>query len=149
MPLQLQIVGQYQEAIMTGQLRAGDKLPTLDEQMRDLGVSRETCAIAYRLLSERGFVEGRAKFGTFVIEPPAEAVIAWAATVMSPAIRRLMSVGLDANHIKEAFQSSMERWFQGRGPQRRRSTKTTTSDRRRVKERRGTVASTAARQRTA
>jgi GntR family transcriptional regulator/MocR family aminotransferase len=61
-----QIYGSLREAILSGRLRAGDRLPPTRALARDLGVARLTVATAYDWLSAEGYVTGRVGAGTFV-----------------------------------------------------------------------------------
>jgi GntR family transcriptional regulator/MocR family aminotransferase len=57
---------QLREAITTGRLGVGERLPTSREVATELGVSRHTVTTVYGRLSAEGFVAGRAGDGTFV-----------------------------------------------------------------------------------
>ena len=50
----------------TGELRPGDRLPTVRQLAQDLGVAPGTVARAYRELEETGHVDTRGRSGTFV-----------------------------------------------------------------------------------
>lgn len=61
-------------AIASGQLRPGDRLPSVREASRARGVSPSTVFEAYYLLEARGLVEARPRSGYFVSHaPPAHA----------------------------------------------------------------------------
>lgn len=60
----------FQRAILAARLRPGDRLPTVRNLSRALGVSGATVAAAYELLNNRGWVRGEVGRGTFVIGPP-------------------------------------------------------------------------------
>ena len=53
-------------AILSGRLRAGDRIPPSRELAHDLDVARLTVATAYEWLQAEGFVYGRVGAGTFV-----------------------------------------------------------------------------------
>jgi GntR family transcriptional regulator / MocR family aminotransferase len=61
-----QIYAQLRSAILTGRLRAGDRIPPSRELAHDLDVARLTVATAYEWLQAEGFVYGRVGAGTFV-----------------------------------------------------------------------------------
>ena len=61
-----QIYAQLREAILSGRLRAGDRLPPSRALSRELGVARLTVATAYDWLRAEGYVSGRVGAGTFV-----------------------------------------------------------------------------------
>ncbi|HEX9067654.1 MAG TPA: PLP-dependent aminotransferase family protein [Ktedonobacterales bacterium] len=61
-----QIYSQLRAAIVSGELRAGSRLPPTRVVAAQLGVARLTVATAYDWLREEGFVYGRVGAGTFV-----------------------------------------------------------------------------------
>lgn len=61
-----QIYSGLREAILSGRLRAGDRLPPSRALARELSVARLTVATAYDWLSAEGYVAGRVGAGTFV-----------------------------------------------------------------------------------
>ena len=67
-PLVNQIHDQVVAAISTGDLKAGDRLPTIRELAQFLGINRNTVAQAYRLLESSGHVHTRAGAGTRVAD---------------------------------------------------------------------------------
>ncbi len=64
--LAAQLYAQLREAIATGRLAAGDRLPPSRTLAGDLGVSRFTVAEVYSRLTAEGYVAGRAGGGTVV-----------------------------------------------------------------------------------
>ena len=65
-----EVVQHLQQLIQSGQLQAGDKLPTESAVMGDLGVSRTVVREAISRLQASGQVETRHGIGTFVLEAP-------------------------------------------------------------------------------
>ncbi|HZA90180.1 MAG TPA: PLP-dependent aminotransferase family protein, partial [Solirubrobacterales bacterium] len=61
-----QIVGAFSEAIESGELGPGEKLPPTRELAELAGVNHLTAARAYRRLADMGLVAGRVGSGTFV-----------------------------------------------------------------------------------
>ncbi len=61
-----QIYAQVRQAILSGRLRAGDRLPPSRALAHDLAVARLTVATAYDWLRAEGYVSGRVGAGTFV-----------------------------------------------------------------------------------
>ena len=59
---------QIRDAIVTGRLAPGDRLPTTRDLARDLGVARSTVTTVYGRLTGEGFLAGRTGDGTFVAE---------------------------------------------------------------------------------
>ena len=63
-----QIAGALCQAIRSGELKPGDRLPTLRRLASDLGVSLTTVTAAFKSLAERGWTRGEIGRGTFVVE---------------------------------------------------------------------------------
>jgi len=61
-----QVYARLREAILTGRLRAGDRLPPTRTLAGELGVARLTVATAYDWLRAEGYVYGRVGAGTYV-----------------------------------------------------------------------------------
>ena len=61
-----QIYGQLRQAIVSGVLRPGDRLPPTRELATRLAVSRTTVTVAYDRLAGEGFLSSRVGAGTFV-----------------------------------------------------------------------------------
>lgn len=61
-----QLRRQIATAILTGELRAGDRLPPVRQLAGDLGIATGTVARAYRLLEESGQLRTRRGAGTTV-----------------------------------------------------------------------------------
>jgi GntR family transcriptional regulator, transcriptional repressor for pyruvate dehydrogenase complex len=62
-----------QALIMSGQLKAGDRLPSEPELARRLKVGRSTVREAKKALMAQGLLESRGKLGAFVTAPSADA----------------------------------------------------------------------------
>src|SRR5262249_11145504 len=81
-PLFRQVYVHLREAILSGALRSGEKLPSTRTLAEQLGISRTVVLLAYDHLLAEGFVAGRRGSGTFVsggisgngIAPPGESV---------------------------------------------------------------------------
>jgi len=65
-PLYQQVYRAIRAAILSGRLRAGDRLPVSRTLARDLAISRNVVLIAYDQLTAEGYVVGRVGAGTFV-----------------------------------------------------------------------------------
>jgi GntR family transcriptional regulator / MocR family aminotransferase len=76
-----QIYLQVRDAILSGQLRPGDRLPPTRDLARQLDVARNTVNVAYDRLTGEGFLGSRVGAGTFV-----SAVLPDARTERSPAV---------------------------------------------------------------
>ncbi|WP_082722286.1 GntR family transcriptional regulator [Burkholderia mayonis] len=62
------IADQIEEAILSGQFKPGEKLPTQRAIADFLGFHLNTVYAAYKELARRGFTKGFARRGTFVID---------------------------------------------------------------------------------
>ena len=62
----LDIYRQFRGLIVSGQLGAGERLPTVRQTASDLGVAAGTAARAYKLLERDGLVVSRTSAGTRV-----------------------------------------------------------------------------------
>ena len=65
-----QIVRQIRAAIDAGRLVPGERLPAVRALAERLDVVPNTSAKAYRELEEGGYLQGRGRAGTFVVDTP-------------------------------------------------------------------------------
>ncbi|HTV14840.1 MAG TPA: PLP-dependent aminotransferase family protein [Acidobacteriaceae bacterium] len=65
-PLFRQVYKGLRQAILSGALRAGEKLPSTRDLAEQLDISRTVALLAYDQLLAEGFVEGRGGSGTYV-----------------------------------------------------------------------------------
>ena len=75
-PMYEQLYAAVAEAVRSGALRHGEKLPSKRVLCAQLGVSRSTVETAYELLRAEGYVTARSRSGFFVadyVQPPGEA----------------------------------------------------------------------------
>lgn len=61
-----QIIDGFKELIMTGSLACGEKMPSVRELSKQLGVNPNTIQKAYRELERQGYVYTTTGVGTFV-----------------------------------------------------------------------------------
>ncbi len=109
-PPYLQIVQQVKHAIRVGFLKEGDKLPTVKEVVTMTAINPNTVFKAYRELERRGFVQGRAGIGTFVLrQPPGPRPSTQIALAKSLAlwIREAGEKGLDQESIEALFHATL------------------------------------------
>jgi DNA-binding transcriptional MocR family regulator len=76
--------------IEAGRLGAGDRLPTIRELARRLGVNRDTVALAYEELAQRGWIEATVGRGTFVRATARPAAREPFEPVLAPVVERLL-----------------------------------------------------------
>ncbi|WP_250475384.1 PLP-dependent aminotransferase family protein [Caballeronia sp. GAFFF1] len=77
LPLSAQIYGSIRQAIESGQLAAGARLPSWSDLAAQLGVSRGTVRTAYERLIDEQFAVGLGAAGTRVVARPAPAKAGW------------------------------------------------------------------------
>ena len=70
-PIYLQLRAQIIEAIATGELRAGDGLPSVRRLASDLGINLHTVNKAYAVLRDEGYLLMRGRSGAYVADPAA------------------------------------------------------------------------------
>ncbi len=102
-----QIIG----AVAAGDLRPGDKLPTVRALAATLGVAANTVARAYRELEAAGMVDTRGRAGTFVSGDDASRAARQAAAEFAERARSLGlshedAVALVAHALRIAAQGS-------------------------------------------
>jgi DNA-binding transcriptional regulator YhcF (GntR family) len=80
------------ERIESGDLRPGDRLPTVRQLAQDLGVAANTAARAYRELEQAGLIDTRGRSGTFV---SGRGVDREARAAAAAYVERVRALGLD------------------------------------------------------
>ncbi|WP_320415443.1 GntR family transcriptional regulator [Candidatus Microthrix sp.] len=73
-PPYAQVRSQLLDAIATGALQPGTRLPTIRQLAGDLGLANNTVARAYRELLADGVLESRGRRGTFVRDQATDVV---------------------------------------------------------------------------
>ncbi|NND98762.1 MAG: GntR family transcriptional regulator [Pirellulaceae bacterium] len=89
-PIYQQIVDQIRFRIISGQMHAGDELPTIRGLAESLRVNPNTVARAYRELENDELVEKRRTTGTFVCELPKKIGAAQRRKLIAPAMDKLL-----------------------------------------------------------
>ncbi len=67
-PMHRQVTDQVKDAIARGTLKAGEKLPSIREMSRELGISPITVKRSYRDIEQEGYIVTRAGLGSFVAD---------------------------------------------------------------------------------
>lgn len=94
----LQVADQLRRRIDSGELRDGDRLPSVPGLATELGISRETAAEALKVLKSEGLAVARTGSGTFVRA--------------RPVLQRLIRAWYRSSQYGSPFRADMER--QGR-----------------------------------
>lgn len=71
-PIYVQIVEQVLAFLSSGDLKAGEQLPTVRQMAAELRVNFNTIARAYRMLDEAGLLSTQQGRGTYIIDQPVE-----------------------------------------------------------------------------
>lgn len=105
-----QIVNQIQEAIATGRLLPGQRLPPIRQLADELGIAPGTVARAYSTLETAGTVVTDRARGTFVAAPrddlPKERPIA-IRDLLRPAVVAAFHLGSSAHELRVALEEAM------------------------------------------
>jgi GntR family transcriptional regulator len=111
-PLYEQIAVQLKAGIATGELSAGDALPSVRILARKLRINPGTVVQAYRALETEGFVEMRQGAGSYVKAVQAETRSRERGVQARRLIRSLLAdaarLGLSRQDLKEAIRHEME-----------------------------------------
>jgi len=108
-PLYEQIAARVRVAVASGDLQAGDALPSVRALARDLRVNPATVVQAYRDLAADGFVEMRHGQGTFVLQVSTFLRDEERATRAQEMVRRLLEdsarLGIGVEELARAFHA--------------------------------------------
>jgi len=91
-PMYRRIADQIRAQIEAGELAAGARLPPIRSLAADLGVHRDTVALAYEALAGEGRVDSLVGRGTFVSRPAEAGPAGPAPLVLAPQVERLMGI---------------------------------------------------------
>lgn len=106
-----QVRSQVVEQVASGELQAGDRLPTVRRLAEDLGVAVNTVARAYRELEQSGVIETRGRSGSFVtgdqVERKAkEAASAYLAQTAALGLSTAEALALVRHQVEHPVRSS-------------------------------------------
>ena len=106
----LQLVDQVRQALRTGLLEPGDRLPTVREVAESVSINPNTVLKAYRQLEHEGLVEGRPGQGTFVVRSLAGPSLASHAALrreLRAWLKKARSAGLEPEDIEALFGTTL------------------------------------------
>jgi len=111
-----QIVAQIQEAVATGTLRPGDRLPPVRQLADQLEIAPGTVARAYSELERRGIVVTDGARGTRVAERPRKPVAANSRSedlvgLLRPVVVAAFHLGATAEELRRALEEAMRGIF--------------------------------------
>lgn len=108
LPLHEQIAHAVREAILSGTVSNGERLPTAKALGDSLGVSLHTVLRAYQTLRDAGLIELRRGRGAVVTALP-EQTRESAAQILGEAASRLKELGLAPETALALFRTQLER----------------------------------------
>ncbi|MCG0278407.1 MAG: GntR family transcriptional regulator [Thermanaeromonas sp.] len=108
-PLYQQIVEQVRSKILSGELRAGDPLPSIRELAKDLTISVITTKRAYLELEKEGLIITRPGLGTFVASIDPQKLVrlkrAQVREQLKAAIRAAKQAGIKKEELREMMEA--------------------------------------------
>jgi GntR family transcriptional regulator len=111
-PLYEQIAVRLKAAVATGELRAGDALPSVRQLAGRLRINPATVTQAYRVLEEDGFAESRQGAGTFVKSVATDTRSRERITQARRLVRTMLAdaarFGLSREQLKEAIRHELD-----------------------------------------
>ena len=121
LPIYRQIVDQIQFRIFSGQLAAGDELPTIRGLAETLTVNPNTVARAYRELEADGLIEKRRTIGTFVADLTENRTVAQRQALLAPMIEKLImqsrQLGFDVDQVTQQLRKHDRQLSRNKKPQ--------------------------------
>lgn len=115
LPLYEQIADQLRKLIAAGQLKQGDRLPTIRRLAKDLGVNTNTVVKAYRDLEQEQVIASHRGGGTSVTaatDDPTIQIIRQRrlSSAISTDILKLLSMSYSLEEIEATFNLHLSRW---------------------------------------
>lgn len=110
-PLFAQLIEQVKKAVLVGELKPGDALPSIRKLSADLDLNSKTVAKAFSLLERDSVIQTRGYRGTF-IHPDAQAnssvdLNAWVLDKLNKTIVAFRESGVTDSEIRIAFGNAM------------------------------------------
>ncbi len=108
-----QLIEQIKKAVLKGNLKPGDALPSIRQLANDLGLNNKTVAKAYQLLERDSVIQTKGYRGTF-IHPDAKAnstvdLNAWVLSKFEETISALRKAGVTDSEIRITFGNVMNK----------------------------------------
>lgn len=111
LPIYIQIMDYMKKLIVTGELKEGDRLPSVRELSGELKVNPNTIQRSYQELEREGLVFTQRGMGTFVsedIEMVKKLKSTMALGIVQEFIIEMKSIGFDKDGIIDLIRSIME-----------------------------------------
>ena len=114
-----QIADRLRQMVATGQLQAGERLPTVRQLAESLAISPGTVVKAYRQLEQDGVIQSRRGGGTVVASRASDPRLltvrhARLSNMMSNGILEALSQGYSLEETEAAFSIHLDRWREER-----------------------------------
>ena len=107
-PMYKQVTDQIKDAVASGILKSEEKLPSIREMTRELGISEITIKRAYADLEHEGYIFTRSGLGSFVADISKEKMRNEKLTEIRQELTRILKSGekfdISANDIIEAIR---------------------------------------------
>jgi DNA-binding transcriptional regulator YhcF (GntR family) len=116
LPFAAQVQQQAEAHLVAGRLHPGDRLPSVRQLARQLGISRTTAERIHETLCEATLAQSRPRSGAFVATRETEwsKQTEWAQTVyafLKSTVQRARELGLDATRLSELLHAlGQENW---------------------------------------
>lgn len=111
-PIYAQIAERVRVAVASGELRAGDGLPSVRALATRLRVNPATVVQAYRDLEREGIVEMKQGAGTYVADVPADTRARERSAAAKRLVRELLAsaarLGINRDDLRKALTSELE-----------------------------------------
>lgn len=110
-PLFAQLIVQIKHAVSSGELSAGDPLPSIRQLAGDLDINNKTVAKAYKLLERDNVIQTKGYRGTYIhpnaVENCTTDINLWAKTELTKTIHALRDANVTDSEIRIAFTDVM------------------------------------------
>lgn len=121
-PIYLQIIEHIRQQVASGELQAGDQLPTVRQLATDLRINWNTVARAYKLLDEARLISTQQGRGTYIWDTPTEAVMqVLRQQALEGLSRRYIAeaarLGCSPEEVSAAITKHLEAWKAGKAPE--------------------------------
>lgn len=107
-----QIIDKFKEFIMRGTMKQGEKMPSVRELSKTLGVNPNTIQKAYRELERQGYIYTASGIGTFVADKntirPDEDELKKARENIAEAFSQLLLLGLSRDEARDVVYEIMK-----------------------------------------
>lgn len=107
-----QIIDKFKEFIMRGTMKQGEKMPSVRELSKTLGVNPNTIQKAYRELERQGYIYTASGIGTFVADKntirPDEDELKKARENIAEAFSQLVLLGLSRDEARAVVYEIMK-----------------------------------------